>query len=194
MVLVDSDRISRVPPYSGYCLLYKYVHVRDFHPLRSNFPVKFHFLFIQRMAVLQPRHCQNNIGLGYSPFDRHYLGNHSCFIVLRVLRCFSSPGLPPDKSGYHAFSMVGCPIRKSADVLDICSSPQLIAACHVLRRLWEPRHSPFALNYFLELILLTFLPICQRTFVLRSLGEKGLILFKLCSTLELTTFAKALVV
>ena len=34
----------------------------------------------------------------------------------------------------------------------ICSSPQLIAACHVLRRLPMPRHSPYALlrlNYFL---------------------------------------------
>ena len=33
----------------------------------------------------------------------------------------------------------------------ICSSPQLIAACHVLHRLPMPRHSPYALlrlNYF----------------------------------------------
>ena len=28
----------------------------------------------------------------------------------------------------------------------ICSSPQLIAACHVLRRLLMPRHSPYALH------------------------------------------------
>ena len=55
-------------------------------------------------------------------------------------------------SGYHAFNVMGCPIRKSADVTDICSSPQLIAACHVLPRLWEPRHPPCALIYFLELI------------------------------------------
>ena len=150
MVLVDSDRISRVPPYSGYYLYYQYLHVRDFHPLWCNFPDNFHFVLIIMPVVLQPRHCQNNIGLGYSPFDRHYLGNHYCFIVLRVLRCFSSPGLPPYCYGYHAFSMVGCPIRKSADILDICSSPQLIAACHVLLRLWEPRHSPCALIYFLE--------------------------------------------
>jgi hypothetical protein len=30
----------------------------------------------------------------------------------------------------------------------VCSSPQLIAAYHVLRRLSEPRHSPYALNCF----------------------------------------------
>ncbi len=42
--------------------------------------------------------------------------------------------------------MLGSPIRKSADITDICSSPQLIAACHVLLRLLMPRHSPCALS------------------------------------------------
>ena len=32
---------------------------------------------------------------------------------------------------------------------DICSSPYLFAAYHVLHRLWEPRHPPCALSYFL---------------------------------------------
>jgi hypothetical protein len=32
----------------------------------------------------------------------------------------------------------------------ICTSPKLIAAYHVLRRLQEPRHSPYALLYFLQ--------------------------------------------
>ncbi len=31
---------------------------------------------------------------------------------------------------------------------DICSYPRLIAACHVLHRLREPRHPPCALDYF----------------------------------------------
>ena len=49
----------------------------------------------------------------------------------------------------------------------ICQSPQLFAAYHVLLRLKEPRHSPYALNYFLLLclnftVILVF-PICQRT-------------------------------
>ena len=30
-------------------------------------------------------------GLGCSPFARHYLRNHFCFLLLWVLRCFSSP-------------------------------------------------------------------------------------------------------
>ncbi len=44
------------------------------------------------MQALQPRNGRNHFGLGCSPFARHYLGNHYCFLFLRVLRCFSSPG------------------------------------------------------------------------------------------------------
>lgn len=33
-------------------------------------------------------------GLGCFRFARHYSGNRICFLFLRVLRCFSSPGLP----------------------------------------------------------------------------------------------------
>ena len=32
-------------------------------------------------------------GLGSSAFARHYLRNHGCFLFLRVLRCFTSPGV-----------------------------------------------------------------------------------------------------
>jgi hypothetical protein len=44
------------------------------------------------IAVLQPHICRNKCGLGYFPFARHYLGNHYCFLFLRLLRCFSSAG------------------------------------------------------------------------------------------------------
>ena len=44
------------------------------------------------IAVLQPLSHRSDPGLGCSPFARHYLGNHYCFLFLRVLRCFSSPG------------------------------------------------------------------------------------------------------
>ena len=33
-------------------------------------------------------------GLGSSPVARHYWGNHCCFLLLEVLRCFSSLRLP----------------------------------------------------------------------------------------------------
>jgi hypothetical protein len=37
----------------------------------------------------------SRIGLGCSPFAHRYLGNRGCFLFLRVLRCFSSPGWRP---------------------------------------------------------------------------------------------------
>ena len=58
-------------------------------------------------------------------------------------------------TGSMALHHGGCPIRKSPDQL-ICSSPRLIAACHVLHRLLMPRHSPYALfrlNFLGSLIL-----------------------------------------
>ena len=48
-------------------------------------------------AVLQPWKGLNLSSLGSSPFARHYLGNHVCFLFHRLLRCFSWPGLPPEQ-------------------------------------------------------------------------------------------------
>ena len=84
--------------------------------------------------------------LGYSHFARHYSGNHYCFLFLPVLRCFSSRGWLSFEC--YTFSILGCPIRKSRDIMLVCSSPWLIAAYHVLRRLSDPRHPPCALNCF----------------------------------------------
>ena len=44
-------------------------------------------------AVRTPE-CTHS-GLGSFPFARRYSGNHCCFLFLRLLRCFSSPGSPP---------------------------------------------------------------------------------------------------
>ena len=46
------------------------------------------------IAALQPRNCRNSYGLGCSAFAHHYSRNHYCSLLLRVLRCFSSPRSP----------------------------------------------------------------------------------------------------
>ena len=74
--------------------------------------------------VLQPRYCLNNTGLGSSAFARHYLRNHFYFLLLWVLRCFSSPRSPPI-TGWQAFNLPGCPIRKSEDQRLFASPPSL---------------------------------------------------------------------
>ena len=87
-------------------------------------------------------------GLASFAFARHYSRNLGWFLFLFLLRCFSSEGslrMTMYSSYGSIFCMEGFPIRKSADITAICASPQLIAACHVLRRLPMPRHSPCAL-------------------------------------------------
>ena len=106
----------------------------------------------RRGPTTPPVHRYTN-GLGSSPVARHYWGNHCCFLLLRVLRCFSSPGSPPDKEHRD--------VRKNADGLShseipgsqiICIYTGLFAAFHVLHRLREPRHPPCALTYFRQTV------------------------------------------
>ena len=70
------------------------------------------------VAVPQPQN--RSPGLGCSPFVRHYLGNHGCFIFLRVLRCFTSPGIAHHTLWIQVWVARyldgrGFPIRKSPD-------------------------------------------------------------------------------
>ena len=74
---------------------------------------------------------------------------------------FQFPGFPAhDYFIHHALrdsSSRGFPHSDIRGSMLICSSPQLIAACHVLRRLPMPRHSPYALlrlNYLQQSFLL----------------------------------------
>ena len=52
------------------------LHLQGYHLLWLRFPDGFDFDARSRMRVLQPRRSLNHAGLGYSPFARHYLGNH----------------------------------------------------------------------------------------------------------------------
>ena len=141
MVPADSDRVSRAPPYSGLHPLgsaYAYGTITPFGPAFQRVRLRSPSV----MVPLQPRRRRNGTGLGWSPFARRYSGNHCCFLLLRVLRCFSSPGLPPDESGYRAFSSVGCPIRTPADRW-VCAPPrgfsQLVASFIASGSLGIPR-------------------------------------------------------
>ena len=90
----DSHRISRVPRYSGGNSVYKRISNTGLSPSVITFSKVFHFIYFINVAVLLPRYCRNNNGLGLSPVARRYWGNHFCFLLLQVLRCFSSLRLP----------------------------------------------------------------------------------------------------
>ena len=49
-------------------------------------------------------------------------------------------------TGYSGMSQSGFPHSEIPGSKPACGSPRLIAACHVLRRLLAPRHSPYALS------------------------------------------------
>ena len=89
-------------------------------------------------------------GLGSSPVARHYWGNHCYFLFLRVLRCFSSPRSPSALSGMTGLQPAGFSHSDICGSRVVCTYPQLFAAYHVLHRLQEPRHPPYALSYLLS--------------------------------------------
>ena len=146
MVPADSDRISHVPPYSGYCYLTNIFRVQDYHLYRCAFQ-RIPLYLCSNIAVLQPHNCRNNHGLGYFHFARHYYGNHFCFLFLRLLRCFSSARLPTLR--VTGLQPAGFPHSEILGSKCICHSPKLIAAYHVFLRLSEPRHPPCALSNLL---------------------------------------------
>ena len=92
MVPISSVRISRVPTYSGFCsLLQNFVYGGV-----TRFALPFQVIRLSiRILYCSPYPVSiSTNGLGFSDFARHYSRNHYCFLFLRVLRCFSSPGSP----------------------------------------------------------------------------------------------------
>ena len=73
-----------------------------------------------------------------------------CFLFLRVLRWFTSPGLllPAYEfsGGSSDLTRKGLPHSEIPGSKPVCSSPGLIAACHVLHRFSAPRHPPSTLS------------------------------------------------
>ena len=129
------------------------------------------------MPVLQPRLCLNIVGLGSSHFDRHYSGNHYCFLLLRVLRCFSSPGSLPDLRrdsrpsawrvspfGYLRIYRIFAPLRSFSQLVTsfIASESQGIHRLPLITFL-----SNLLLILQLKIYQIWYLllkPVCQRTY------------------------------
>ena len=65
-------------------------HLRGCHPLWPAFPKPFHYPFSYRSQSTTPA-C-THAGLGSVHFARRYFGYRVFFLLLRLLRCFSSPG------------------------------------------------------------------------------------------------------
>ena len=68
------------------------LRLRGFHPLWPVFPDPFRWASGSLCAVRTPE-CTHS-GLGSFHSARRYSGNHFCFLFLRLLGCFGSPGSP----------------------------------------------------------------------------------------------------
>ena len=89
--------------------------------------------------------------MGIFPVRSPLLGESlTCFLFLEVLRWFTSLRSPSHTYVFSVESPESLPAGLPHS--DICGSkpardsPQLFAACHVLLRLWMPRHPPYALS------------------------------------------------
>ena len=146
MVHPSSLRIPRVRRYSGFCSFPFRFHLRGSHTLRRTFPdtsVNSGILSAVRTPEVLllpvwplPRSLATTCGISFDFSSSGYL-DVSVPRVPYMNLCVQSM--------FRGSSPRGFPHSEICGSMLICSSPQLIAACHVLHRLPMPRHSPYAL-------------------------------------------------
>ncbi len=146
MVPPVSHGVSRVPRYSGSSLMQIAFRLQGSHPLWPAFPCRSARL-LHRCVSPQPRRINPTVwplprslattsGISVDFSSSPYLDvsvqavPHARLWIHRTLTEYCSAGFPHSE-------ICGSKL--------MCSSPQLIAACHVLLRLLMPRHSPCAL-------------------------------------------------
>ena len=122
MVSVDSDRVSRAPPYSG--IRFESSSFSSTWLSHAMAPLSRGLrlttgLVTLLLRTLQPPPHRNATGLGCSDFARHYFRNRDFFLFLQVLRWFTSLGSLVPAYGfsgpYPEFIRMGFPIRRSPD-------------------------------------------------------------------------------
>ena len=112
MVLADSDRISHVPPYSGYYQVYILFRVRAFHPLWTSFPTNSTIIYKSILQSYNPDFAETksvwaiSISLATTQ-EITFVFSSSAYLDVSVQRVSVSRRL--------VFNQPGCPIQKSTD-------------------------------------------------------------------------------
>ena len=120
------------------------LRVPGFHRLRRGFPAASARAPSSDNAVLQPRPRRNADGLGIVPGRSPLLGESFLFSFPAGTKMFQFPD-----GGTASRQDAGFSHSETRGSKVTCTSPRLVAACHVLHRLREPRHPPYALILFL---------------------------------------------
>ena len=161
MVPAASDRIPRVPPYSGPPLVTASLPVRGCHPLRPAFPDRSGSLPSLYVKSYNPGRAVTlpvwalSVSIATTPdIDVSF---SSCRYLDVSVPCVRSAlqTVPVLQTG-------GFPHSDISGSIPVCSSPELFAAFHVLLRLLKPRHPPYALICFLclsRLEIVSFRPL-----------------------------------
>ena len=159
MVPADSDRISRVPPYSGYLREFITFRLQDYHLVSFRFPSDSTILWISysHIKVLQP----HSRWFGLFPFRSPLLRKSIFLSFPPVTKMFQFTGLLLHT---YVFSMqwlgitlARFPHSEISGSKRTYSSPKRIVVRHVLHQLLVPRHPPCALSNLITICLLFFL-------------------------------------
>ncbi len=149
MVPADSDKITRVSPYSGYLKEINVFRLQDFHLLRFSFPTN---STIQKFCdshikVLQP---QSEDWFGLFPFRSPLLRKSSFLSFPPATKMFQFTGLLLYSYvftiQYLRITIGEFPHSEIPGSKHTYCSPRHIAVCRVLHQLLVPRHSPCALS------------------------------------------------
>ena len=173
MVPADSDRIPRVPPYSGYRYASSRYGYRAITVSGRTFQIVLLTRCLATSRSYNPASAVTDNGLGSSPFARHYWGNHCLFSVPAGTKMFQFPALASIIDGWYLFKVPGCPIRKSADRRSFAPPrglSQLITS-FIASESQGIRHAP--LLTFLVTFTHIFLNMCGMTYTSCFLAFSG---------------------
>ena len=124
------------------------LRVRDCHPLWSFFPERSSHKHRATAWSYNPTAALLQSWFGLFPVRSPLLGESLVyFLFLQVLRCFSSLRSPSALSGMPSLQDGGLSHSEIRASQVICTYTRLFAAYHVLLRLQEPRHPPYALSF-----------------------------------------------
>ena len=125
------------------------VHVRDYHPLWCNFPDASIPHLSATSRSYYPGGALPHHRFGLFPGRSPLLGESLLFSLPPGTKMFQFPGLASLQNVVIiVLQTIGLSHSEIPGSRVICTYPGLIAACHVLHRLREPRHPPDALNRF----------------------------------------------
>ena len=158
MVPVDSDKISRVSPYSGFLTEFITFRLQDCHLLWFSFPTNSTILWISNSLckVLQPQLVswfrlfpfrspllRKSIFLSFPPVTKMFqfagLLLYNYVFIIQCLR-ITTNALPHSEISGSKFTY---------------NSPKHIVVRHVLHQLLVPRHPPCALSNLITIIILS---------------------------------------